>query len=106
MTLGNKVANGESIASNVSRSEALVGHIEEGEEFLLLGNIGEGGPLLGGGVDTGGVVGTRVEEDDRVFRCRLLRTCKTKTITPQKLPLTKRSAFMPSKSRLTFALSK
>lgn len=68
MTLSNKVAKRESITGDVSRSEALVGHIEEGEELLLLDDVGDGGPLLGGGVDTGRVVSACVEQDDRAFR--------------------------------------
>lgn len=36
VALLNEVAEGESIASSVAGCEALVGHVEEGEELLLL----------------------------------------------------------------------
>ena len=41
----------------------LVCHVEEDEEFLLLANRAQLLPLLGRGVDAGGVVGARVQED-------------------------------------------
>ena len=68
MTGFDKVSDSECITSGVTRSETLVSHIEEGEEFLLLDDIRDLSPLFGSGVDTSRVVCTSVEENDRVFR--------------------------------------
>lgn len=73
MSLGDEVADGKGIARSVARGETLIGHVEEGEEFLLGDNIGDLGPLGLGGVDTGRVVGTSVKENDGTFG-RVLQT--------------------------------
>lgn len=77
MALCNKVADSESISRDVARSEALVGHIEEGEELPLLDDVGNGGPLLGSGVNTSRVVGTSMEKDDRMLRSSLKNNRKS-----------------------------
>lgn len=60
-----KVSDGVSVAGNVARGKALVGHVEEGEVALLLEDLSNGSPLLWGGINTGGVVGAGVQENDR-----------------------------------------
>ena len=64
VTLLDEVADGESVLSGVSGSETLVRHVEEGEEFLLLDEIRDFLPLGRGWVDTSGVVGAGVQEND------------------------------------------
>lgn len=64
MALLNEVTDSESILISVAAGEALVGHIEESEVALVLDNGGDLLPLLGGGINTGGVVSTGVEEED------------------------------------------
>jgi len=49
----------------VTRGEALVGRVETAEKVFGLDNIHNFVPLLRGGVNTGGVVSTDVEEHDR-----------------------------------------
>ena len=63
-----EVADRKSVASKITRSKALVGHVEEGEELLLLDNVGDLLPLLRSRVDTRGVVGASVEEHDGLLR--------------------------------------
>ena len=58
------MANGERVADSVTLREALVGHVEEGEELLLLDNVADLLPLLRRRVDTGRVVGASMEEND------------------------------------------
>ena len=64
MTLLDEVADGEGVFGGVSRGETLVRHIEEGEEFLLLDEIRDFLPLGRGWVNTSGVVGAGVQEND------------------------------------------
>lgn len=71
MAILDKQTNSVGVAVSRTRSEALVRHIEEGEEFLLLDNLGDGGPLFGGRINPGRVVCTRVQEDDCALGCGL-----------------------------------
>jgi len=64
MALGNKVSDGEGILGGGARGKALIGHVEEREDFLLLHDVGNFGPLFLGRINTSGVVGTSVEQDD------------------------------------------
>ena len=63
-TLLDEVTEGEGILVGVARSEALVGHVEEGVVLALLDGVGDLHPLLLSRVDTGGVVGAGVEQDN------------------------------------------
>ena len=60
----NKEADGRGIAVEVARSEALVGGIEEGEVALGGHDLGNLAPLGGRSIDTGGIVGAGMEEDN------------------------------------------
>lgn len=64
VALLDEVADGEGVGVGVTRGEALVGHVEEGVVALGLDDVGDLAPLLGGRVDTGGVVSAGVEEED------------------------------------------
>lgn len=64
VTLRDEVPQSEGVAAGGAGGEALVGHVKEGEELALLDDVGDLLPLLLGGVNTGGVVGARVEQDD------------------------------------------
>ena len=64
VALLDKVAHGKGVLVGVARGEALVGHVEEGKVVLLLDNVGDLLPLLLGRVDTGGVVGAGVKQED------------------------------------------
>ena len=68
VALRHEVAGRERVRGDVARREALVGHVEEGEELLLLDNVGDLLPLLLRWVNTGRVVRARVEKDDCVIR--------------------------------------
>lgn len=59
----NKQSHGVGIPVAVTRSKALVGHVEEREQSTLLDDLANLLPLLVGGVDTGGVVSTGVQQD-------------------------------------------
>ena len=72
VTLSNKVTKSKSIPGNATRSEALVSHIKEGEELLLLDDIRNDSPLFGSGVDTSRVVRTSVKEHDGVLWSALI----------------------------------
>ena len=63
-TLLDEVTEGKGVLVGVARSEALVGHVEEGVVVALLDGVGDLHPLLLGRVDTGGVVGAGVEQDN------------------------------------------
>lgn len=63
MTILDELAHGESVTVGVTAGKALVGHIEKGQVVVLLADLGDLLPLVGGRVDAGGVVGTGVEED-------------------------------------------
>lgn len=64
VALLDKVADSEGILVGVTAGKALVGHVEEGEVALLLDDIRDLLPLLLTGVNTSGVVGAGVEEED------------------------------------------
>lgn len=68
MAFFNEYAYGIRVAVGRTGGEALVGHVEEGEKLSLLDNVGDGDPLLLSGVNTGGVVCTGVQEDNRTLR--------------------------------------
>ena len=66
MALLDEVTGSKGILVSVTAGEALVGHVEEGEVALLLHDIADLAPLVLGGVNTGRVVGTGVQQDDAV----------------------------------------
>jgi hypothetical protein len=68
VALRDKVAGSKSISGDVTRGEALVSHVKEGEELLLVEEARKLLPLSLGRVNTSGVVGTGVEKDDGVLR--------------------------------------
>jgi hypothetical protein len=67
VALLDEMSDGEGVTGDVTAGEALVGHVEEGEEVALLDQIGQFGPLFGLGVDAGGIVGAGVQQDDGAF---------------------------------------
>lgn len=67
MTLLDEVADGKGVASGVTRGKALVSHIKEGEEALLLDNSGNFSPLLRCRVDAGGVVRASMKKDNATW---------------------------------------
>ena len=67
VALGNKVTDGKGILGGGARGEALIGHVEEREKFLLLHDVGNFGPLFLGRINTSRVVGTSVEQDDSLL---------------------------------------
>lgn len=67
VALGNKVTDGKGILGGGTRGKALIGHVEEREKFLLLHDVGNFGPLFRGRINTSGVVGTSVEQDDSLL---------------------------------------
>lgn len=71
MTLRHEVTDSKRVTRGRTRGETLVGHIEEGEETLLLDDVGNLNPLFGCRINTSGVVRASVEQDDRLFRDRL-----------------------------------
>jgi hypothetical protein len=60
-----EVSETVSISVEESGGEALVSSVKEGEKIILGADSGDISPLSLGGVDTSGVMGTGVEEDDR-----------------------------------------
>jgi hypothetical protein len=66
VALLDEVTGSKGILVSVTAGEALVGHVEEGEVALLLHDIANLAPLVLGGVNTGRVVGTGVQQDDAV----------------------------------------
>ncbi len=67
VALLDEVADGKGVASGITRGKALVCHIEEGEEALLLDNRGNFSPLLLCRVDAGGVVRASMEKDNATW---------------------------------------
>jgi hypothetical protein len=63
-TLLDEVAERKGVLVGVATGKALVGHVEEGVVLALLDGLGNLQPLLLGRVDTGGVVGAGVEQDN------------------------------------------
>ena len=66
VALINEVSVGKCVLVHISGGEALVGHVEVGEEVLIQGR--HLFPLLGGGVHASGVVSVGVQEDDGTLR--------------------------------------
>ena len=64
VTLLNEVTNGEGVLGGVPGGETLVRHVEEWEELLLLDEVRDFLPLSRSWVNTGGVVGAGVQEND------------------------------------------
>jgi hypothetical protein len=64
VALLDKVADGKGVLVGVTRSEALVGHVEERVVASLLDGVAQLPPLSLGRVDTSGVVGASVEQED------------------------------------------
>ena len=64
MTFIDEISESEGVPVHVSRGEALVGHVEVGQEVLLLEQGGHLLPLFRRGVHTSGVVSACVEHDD------------------------------------------
>lgn len=64
VALLDEVADGKGILVGVARGETLVGHVEEGVVASLLDGIADLPPLSLGRVDTSGVVGASVEQED------------------------------------------
>jgi len=60
-----EVSETVSISVEESGGEALVSSVKEGEKIILGADSGDISPLSLGGVDTSGVMGTGVEEDNR-----------------------------------------
>lgn len=81
--LGERLSNGEVetlllpeldaevVLLEVTAGESLVSHVEEGKVVLLGDQISDVLPLLRSGVDSGGVMSTGVEHEDRSLRCLL-----------------------------------
>jgi hypothetical protein len=67
VALLDEVAGSEGILVSVTAGETLVGHVEEGEVVLLLHDIADLAPLVLGRVDTSGVVGASVEQDNALL---------------------------------------
>jgi hypothetical protein len=67
VALLNEVAGSEGILVSVTAGKALISHVEEGEVVLLFHDIADLAPLGLGRVDTGGVVGAGVEQDDALL---------------------------------------
>jgi len=63
-----EVADRPRVAGQVTRREALVRAVEEGEVLPFAHNVGDGFPLILGGVHARRVVGAGVEEHYAVFR--------------------------------------
>lgn len=64
---GEKVADRPRVLGDAAGGEALVRHVEEGEDAFALADVGDALPLLVGGVEAGGVVCAGLEEDGVAF---------------------------------------
>jgi len=67
VALLDEVSNGKGVASGVTGGKALIGHIEEREETLLLDNRGDFSPLLLCRVDASGVVRAGMKKDNATW---------------------------------------
>ena len=67
----NEKAQSEGIPVKGTRSEALIGSVEEGIELTAFANISNLLPLSFSRVDAGGVVGTSMEQDARSGSCSI-----------------------------------
>lgn len=107
VTLVDEMADGEGILGSVSRGEALVCHVKEGEEVFLLDKFRDFFPLSRGGVDTRGVVSAGVEENDgTLWGILYIRTSINRRQWDSPIELTFMSSFSPAKSKPTVFLSK
>lgn len=62
-----KQADGGAVPVQVAAGKALVRRVEKGEQAPLLGHRQHARPLLGGGVDAGGVVRAGVQQEHRAL---------------------------------------
>lgn len=67
MTLLGEQAHGEGVLVDVTAGESLVGKIEEWEQVTLLDQCRQLSPLLWFWINTGWIVGTGVQQDDRTL---------------------------------------
>jgi hypothetical protein len=77
-----EVADGKRITGGRTRREALVRHVEEGEEFLVLDDIGNLLPLRRSGVDACRVVRARMKKNNASFG-GVLCFCESHALTAQ-----------------------
>lgn len=106
VALLNEVADRKCVTGGITGGKALVGHVKEGEDLLLLDNVGDLLPLFGSGVDTGRVVRASVEEDDGLL-WDSLRYDSDQVLSPEEMgERTFKSSFRPAMSRPTVFLSK
>ena len=73
VALLDEVTEGKGVLVGVAAGKALVGHVKEGEELLLLEDVRELLPLLRRGVNASRVVCASMQEDDALCR-RVLDT--------------------------------
>ena len=80
-TLAGEHAYGVGIVDQITGGKTLIGGIEEGKDLLLHAQVRNLIPLLMAGIHAGGVVSTRVEQEDGALGCIqdiLLETLKIK----------------------------
>lgn len=65
MALLDKMSKCKRIPGDISRCEALVGHVEEDEMFTRFDGLREFSPVVLSGVDSRWVVGASVQQDLR-----------------------------------------
>lgn len=58
-----KVSNGEVVLSQVTGGKSLVSAVEKGEELAFSDDLSDLFPLILRGIDTGGIMGTGMEEN-------------------------------------------
>jgi len=68
-SLFDEISDGPGILLKVSGGEALIGRVEEGNQGVSLANFSDFLPLFPSGVDSSGVVGTGMEEDNGSGNC-------------------------------------
>lgn len=68
-SLFGEVPDWEGISDEISTSKSLVGRIEVGEQLLFLHNLSNLLPLIAGGINSGWVVGTYVQQHDIAGLC-------------------------------------
>lgn len=123
MALLDEMADREGVLGGIARCEALVRHVEEGEQLLLLelgvskrsicvevsvtrlDDVGQLNPLLLGRVDASWVVRTCVKEDNALLGC-VLEASLAKHGRNGEHRATLRSSVKPAQSRPTVSLSK
>ena len=62
--LFDEISDGPGVLLKVSSGEALIGRVEEGNQRVSLANFSDFLPLFSGGINSSGVMGAGVEEDD------------------------------------------